>query len=177
MRWWTEAVLNPQIAAASTRNSLMNEPVITLDDRDPTRTDILHEYFVSPSRFADFVTACQEVIPASYQQLLNITLRYVNTDSDSVLAYATESRIAAVMLFSQEKTVRGEADMARMTEALIERVISIGGSYYLPYRPHARLDQLQRAYVRAGDFAAAKRKADPGLLFRNRFWDNYLGKI
>ncbi|MGV2099188.1 FAD-binding protein [Rhizobium sp. 21-4511-3d] len=177
MRWWTEAVLNPQIAAASTRNSLMNEPVITLDDRDPTRTDILHEYFVSPSRFADFVTACQEVIPASYQQLLNITLRYVNTDSDSVLAYATEPRIAAVMLFSQEKTVRGEADMARMTEALIERVIAIGGSYYLPYRPHARLDQLQRAYVRAGDFAAAKRKADPGLLFRNRFWDNYLGKI
>ncbi|MDR7147114.1 FAD-binding oxidoreductase [Rhizobium sp. BE258] len=177
MRWWTEAVLNPQISAASTRNSLMNEPVITLDDRDPLRTDILHEYFVSPSRFADFVAACRDVIPASYQQLLNITLRYVNTDSDSVLAYATEPRIAAVMLFSQEKTVRGEADMARMTEALIERVIAIGGSYYLPYRPHARLDQLQRAYPRAADFAAAKRKADPDLLFRNRFWDNYLDKI
>lgn len=177
MRWWTEAVLNPQIASSATRNSLMNEPVVTLDDRDPARTDILHEYFVSPSRFADFVAACQEVIPASYQQLLNITLRYVDTDDDSVLAYATEPRIAAVMLFSQEKTVRGEADMARMTEALIERVIAIGGSYYLPYRPHARLDQFQRAYVRAGDFAAAKRKADPGLLFRNRFWDNYLGKI
>ena len=177
VRWWTEAVVNPSIAANSTRNGLMNEPVITLDDRDPTRTDILHEYFVAPSRFAEFVDACKDVIPASYQQLLNITLRYVNTDHDSVLAYAGEPRIAAVMLFSQEKTVRGEADMARMTEALIERVIGIGGSYYLPYRPHARLDQLQRAYPRFGEFVTFKRKADPGLLFRNGLWQNYLSKV
>ncbi len=176
-RWWTEAVVNPSIAANATRNSLMNEPVITVDDRDPTRTDILHEYFVAPSRFADFVDACKDVIPASYQQLLNITLRYVNTDHDSVLAYAGEPRIAAVMLFSQEKTVRGEADMARMTEALIERVLAIGGSYYLPYRPHARLDQLQRAYPRASEFVAFKRKADPGLLFRNGLWQNYLSRV
>jgi len=176
-RWWTEAVVNPSLAGQATRNSLMNEPVITLDDRDPSRTDILHEYFVSPSRFADFVAACQDVIPASYQQLLNITLRYVDTDRDSVLAYATEPRIAAVMLFSQEKTVRGEADMKRMTEALIERILAIGGSYYLPYRPHARPDQFTRAYPRAGEFAAAKRRLDPGLTFRNHFWDRYLGSL
>jgi hypothetical protein len=106
----------------------MNEPVVTLDDRDPSRTDILHEYFVAPARFSDFVTACREVIPASYQQLLNITLRYVDADRDSVLAYAPEPRIAAVLLFSQEKTARGEADMARMTQALIERVLDIGAS-------------------------------------------------
>lgn len=176
LRWWTEAVTNPAIAANATRNSLMNEPVVTLDDRDPRRTDILHEYFVSPARFGDFVDACKDVIPASYQQLMNITLRYVNTDRDSVLAYAGEPRIAAVMLFSQEKTVRGEADMARMTEALIERVIAIGGSYYLPYRPHARLDQLQRAYPRAAEFVAQKKSVDPGLLFRNGLWQNYLSK-
>lgn len=176
-RWWTEAALNPRIAGAATRNSLMNEPVVTLDDRDPSRTDILHEYFVAPARFAEFVEACKAVIPASYQQLLNITLRYVNTDKESVLAYASEPRIAAVMLFSQEKTVRGEADMARMTEALIERVIAIGGSYYLPYRPHARPDQFERAYPRAGAFVAAKKEADPGLLFRNGLWDNYLSRI
>ncbi len=177
MRWWTEAAFNPKIAGPSTRNSLMNEPVVTLDDRDPTRTDILHEYFVSPERFGDFVQACKDVIPASFQQLLNITLRYVDTDKDSTLCYATEPRIAAVMLFSQEMTVRGEADMARMTEALIERTLDIGGAYYLPYRPHARLDQLRRSYPRVGEFVAAKRRADPGVLFCNGLWDSYLSKI
>jgi hypothetical protein len=67
--------------------------------------------------------------------------------------------------------------MQRMTEALIERVLAIGGSYYLPYRPHARLDQFTRAYPRAGEFAAAKRRLDPGLTFRNHFWDRYLGSL
>jgi FAD/FMN-containing dehydrogenase len=163
-RWWTESGLGPWLAGDATRNSLMNEPVITLDDRDPRRTDILHEYFVPPARFAEFVTACQDVIPASYQQLLNITLRYVNTDTDSVLGYAPEPRIAAVLLFSQEKTVRGEVDMAGMTRSLIDRVLEIGGTYYLPYRPHASIEQLRLGYPRAGAFAATKRELDPELL-------------
>jgi FAD/FMN-containing dehydrogenase len=176
-RWWVEAGVGPRLEGKATRNRLMNEPVITLDDRDPFRTDILHEYFVAPARFAEFVKACQAVIPASYQQLLNITLRFVNTDRDSVLAYAPEPRIAAVMLFSQEKTVRGESDMARMTQALIDRVLDIGGTYYLPYRPHATLAQLSRGYPRVPAFVAAKRAADPDLLFRNALWDGYLAKL
>jgi FAD/FMN-containing dehydrogenase len=176
-RWWTEARLGPRFANRATRNSLMNEPVVTLDDRDPFRTDILHEYFVPAGRFADFVEVCQATIPASYQQLLNITLRFVDADRDSVLAYAPEPRIAAVLLFSQEKTVRGEADMARMTRELIDRVLAIGGSYYLPYRPHASLDQLTRAYPRAAAFAARKREIDPGLLFRNNLWDGYFARL
>jgi FAD/FMN-containing dehydrogenase len=176
-RWWTEAELGRLFASDATRNTLMNEPVVTLDDRDPFRTDILHEYFVSPARFADFVKACRDVIPASYQQLLNITLRYVDTDRDSVLAYATEPRVAAVLLFSQEKTARGEGDMARMTHALIDRVLDIGGTYYLPYRPHATLEQLTRGYPRAAEFAAAKRAADSELLFRNHLWDRYFARL
>ncbi len=176
-RWWIEAEVGPRVAGEATRNSLMNEPVITLDDRDPTRTDILHEYFVSPARFGEFVKACQDLIPASFQQLLNITLRYVNTDHDSVLAYATGPRIAAVMLFSQEQTVRGEADMARMTHAMIERVLAIGGTYYLPYRPHASVEQLSRGYPRAAAFAARKRELDRDLLFRNQLWDGYFSRL
>src|SRR5262249_8332928 len=176
-RWWTEAGLGPRFADNATRNSLMTAPVLPLDGRHPFRTDSLHESFGAPARFAEFVKACQAVIPASYQQLLNITLRFVDTDHDSVLAYAPEPRIAAVMLFSQEKTVRGESDMARMTQALIDRVLDLGGTYYLPYRPHASLAHLSRGYPRAAAFAAVKRAADPDLLFRNQLWDGYFAKL
>ncbi len=174
VRWWTETDLAPRLAGASTRNSLINEPVVTLDDGDPNRVDILHEYFVAPDRFPDFLQVCRDVIPASYQEFLNVTLRFINTDNESLLAYASVPRIAAVMSFSQEMTARGEADMARMTHALIEGIIGIGGSYYLPYRPHASVDQLLRAYPRAGEFVAAKRAIDPQLRFRNNLWDSYL---
>ena len=178
LRWFVETEVGPAIGGGGvTRNSLINEPVVTLDDRDPTRTDILHEYFVSPDRFGEFVEACQDVIPSSYQELLNITLRYVDTDTDSVLAYATEPRIAAVMLFSQEMSLRGEDDMARMTEALIERTLAIGGTYYLPYRLHATQSQIRRGYGRAAEFADRKRRADPDLIFTNALWNRYLANI
>lgn len=176
LRWWTESSLAPMLSDGSvTRNSLINEPVVTLDDRDPTRTDILHEYFVAPERFAEFVDICRQVIPASYQEFLNVTLRFIDTDKTSWLSYAPVPRIAAVMSFSQEMTARAEADMARMTRALIDGIIAIGGTYYLPYRPHATVAQFRKAYPRAEEFAEAKRVLDPDLLFRNVFWDNYLG--
>lgn len=174
LRWGIETKLAPRLYGAATRNSLLNEPVITLDDRDPSRTDILHEYFISPDRFADFVAACREVIPSSYQDLLNVTLRFVARDPDSVLCYATEPRIAAVMLFSQEISLRAEGDMERMTRDLIDRVLAIGGTYYLPYRPHSTRDQFRRAYPRHADFADFKRSVDPSLTFRSPFWDRYL---
>jgi len=177
-RWYLETKLNPRIAAGGvTRNSLINEPVVTLDDRDPTRTDILHEYFLPPERFGEFVQACRRIIPSSYQQLLNITLRYVAADGQSTLAYATGPRIAAVMLFSQEMSVRGEADMARMTQALIEAALLAGGTYYLPYRLHATDAQFRRGYARAGEFAAFKRAADQGLVFRHALWDRYMASL
>lgn len=178
LRWWIEGDMAPTLfSAPATRNSLINEPVATLDDRNPDRTDILHEYFVSPDRFADFVAHCREVIPGSYQEFLNVTLRFIDTDPDSWLAYARVPRIAAVMSFSQEMTARAEADMKRMTQDLIDGVIGMGGTYYLPYRPHARADQLVRAYPRAAEFAAAKRRLDPHLVLRNNLWDSYLGAL
>jgi FAD/FMN-containing dehydrogenase len=156
----------------------MNEPVATLDDHDPTRTDILHEYFVAPDRFNDFLAACRRIIPGSYQDLLNITLRWVARDEASLLAYAPNGpRIASVLLFSQEMTARAEGDMARMTAEMIDAVQSIGGSYYLPYRLHASVAQFAAGYARAPEFVALKRRVDPGLVFRNALWDKYLAGV
>jgi FAD/FMN-containing dehydrogenase len=174
-RWGIETGIGAMLAGATSRSSLMNEPVITLDDRDPTRTDILHEYFVSPDRFGDFLAAARAIIPGSYQELLNITLRWVERDPDAILSYAPDGpRIASVLLFSQEMTARAEADMARMTQELIAAVLAIGGSYYLPYRPHATVDQFRRAYPGWEALAALKRQVDPGLRLRNALWDKYL---
>lgn len=177
-RWGIETGIGARMAGAASRSSLMNEPVVTLDDRDPSRTDILHEYFVAPERFGDFLAICRAIIPASYQELLNVTLRWVERDETALLSYAPQGpRIASVLLFSQEMSLRGEADMAWMTGRLIEAVQGIGGSYYLPYRPHASPAQFRAGYARAEEFAALKRRVDPGLLFRNALWDRYIASL
>ena len=177
-RWWNETGLLPAIGGGEAiRNSLINEPVVTLDDRNPDRTDILHEYFVSFDAFDNFLTTCREVIPSSYQEFLNVTLRYVAQDDQSHLSYAPAPRIAAVMSFSQEMTHRAEADMARMTRELIDRLAADGGAYYLPYRPHARVAQMAAVYPGASRFAANKREIDPQLILRNNLWDSYLDRL
>jgi FAD/FMN-containing dehydrogenase len=172
-RWFMEASLNPSLAGASTRNSLMVEPVVNLASGDRTRTDILHEYFVPPDRFTDFVALCCAVIPKAQAEFLNVTLRYVDADPTAVMAYAPQKRIAAVMSFSQQVSPEGEADMMTMTETLIEGIKGIGGSFYLPYRLHARRDQVRSIYPRTEEFVAAKRRLDPSLVFRNMMWDAY----
>jgi len=147
---------------------------VTLAETNAQRTDILHEYFLPPDTFPAFLDACREVIPPSKQELLNVTLRFVAADPESVLAFAPTPRISAVMSFSHARTVAADAAMQQMTRALIERVLSIGGSFYLPYRLHATCDQFTRGYPGASDFAAAKRRYDPRHLFRNALWDTWL---
>jgi len=106
-------------------------------------------------------------------EFLNVTLRYVGADETSVLAYAPQRRIAAVMSFSQEITPEAEAEMLQLTEAMIDRMIAIGGCFYLPYRLHARRDQVERAYRNTARFVERKLHYDPGLLFRNAMWQAY----
>jgi hypothetical protein len=173
-RWFVETKIGTMATGGVTRNTLMNEPVANLADWDKSRTDILHEYFVAPDQFPEFVRACQEIIPSSGLQFLNVTLRYLRPDPQSVLAYARVPRIAAVMSFSQSVTPDGERMMLMMTEALIDRVIALGGAFYLPYRLHARHDQVRAAYPRFDEFVEQKKKYDPGLLFRNLMWSTYV---
>jgi len=174
LRWFMETRIGPVVSGnPTTRNALLIEPVSNLAQKDLRRTDILHEYFIAPERFGEFLAACREIIPKSRAEFLNVTLRYVAADSTPVLTIAPTRRIAAVMSFSQEMTPEGEIDMVQTTEALIDRVIALGGAFYLPYRLHARRDQVEKAYPAAASFVAAKRRYDPNLLFRNALWDAY----
>jgi len=173
-RWYAETVAGPKTSSGiASRNRLLNEPVANLAGRDRSRTDILHEYFLPAEGLEPFLAACRTVIPASRQDLLNVTLRYVQEDRSSALAYARGTRVAAVMLFSQRMTRVDEEDMMAMSQRLIDAALDAGGSFYLPYRLHARRDQVARAYPRIEEVAARKRHWDPGLLFRNAMWHRY----
>ena len=174
-RWYAETVAGPRTSSGiASRNRFLNEPVANLAGRDRSRTDILHEYFLPAEGLEPFLVACRTVIPGSRQDLLNVTLRYVREDRTSALAYARGDRVAAVMLFSQKTTQADEEDMMAMTQRLIDAALDAGGSFYLPYRLHARRDQVARAYPRLDEVVARKRHYDPGLLFRNTMWHRYL---
>jgi FAD/FMN-containing dehydrogenase len=166
-RWQAEKQVASGISLEFSRNNLLYTPVKVFQNKDAARTDILHEYFVPPERFNDFIQSCRAIIPQHGQELMNVTLRYVKADTDSTLRYAPDERLCLVMLFLQKKDAESEQRMEAMTRALIDAALDCGGNYYLPYRLHATHEQFHRAYPGAASFFEKKAKYDPAGLFSN----------
>ncbi len=175
LRWSAETRLQPKIASPfQSRNSLFNESVEVFANHQPGASDILHEYFVPLDQLTPFIHKLQELLPHKEIDLLNVTLRHVEQDKDSLLRYAKEPCFALVMLFHQKHNKQAEAAMQALTQELIDAALDCGGSYYLPYRLHASQTQFERAYPDVEAFKLLKQKLDPEGLFRNQFYEQYL---
>lgn len=172
-RWIAESRIMPYVHNEATRNNALHTSVDVFKNTRASSTDILHEYFVPPEKFESFLVACRKIIPDAGPELLNVTLRYLDTDRDSMMSFAPAPRIAAVMLFDQKKTPLAEKQMEAMTRLLIDAAIDLGGSYYLPYRLHATREQFHAAYPMAEAFFEKKRQYDPQSIFSNSLYLKY----
>ncbi|QDT40303.1 putative oxidoreductase ORF5 in fasciation locus [Gimesia alba] len=174
LRWNAETKLQPHLQQKYySRNQLLNEGVEIFENRSADHTDILHEYFIPKTGLAEFVKALREIIPRHNQDLLNVTVRQINTDQDTFLRYADQQMFAFVMLFYQPRTEGGDRKMEVMSVDLIEAALQADGRYYLPYRLHATPQQFHRAYPQAKQFFTLKRDYDPQELFQNQFYQKY----
>jgi len=176
LRWQAELTLSDRLSQEFiSRNQLLNDPVDWYLDHSRDTTDIIHEYFVPPEKFASFVDAMRAMLPEHDVDLLNVTVRHVLADHDTALRYADREMLALVLLFNQARTVEADQAMKACTQKLIDAALEFGGCYYLPYRLHATVEQFHRAYPQADAFFAAKRRFDPQGIFQNKFSLKYGG--
>jgi len=174
LRWNTERTVGDQLGdAIVSRNQLLNQDVALYSNRDATRTDILHEYFLPAAHLQEFLDACRTIIPQHHADLLNVTLRDVRRDDDTLLRYADQDMFAIVMLFNQARTSVADQAMAELTRALIDAALRFDGRYYLPYRAHATQEQFIAAYPNAAALLQLKQRVDPDSVFRNQFFATY----
>lgn len=174
LRWTLEKQLGELPGSTRfTRNQLLNEPAEFFANTSEATTDVLHEYFVPEGKLSEFVQRIRPVLVQSRADLLNVTIRNVFPNSDSFLAYARVPVWGLVMLFTQERTPTGDAQMRALTRRLVDAVLEVGGTYYLPYRLHASRAQFLRAYPMAKEFFALKRKYDPHEIFSNGWYQMY----
>jgi FAD/FMN-containing dehydrogenase len=174
VRWEAETKIAPHLAGTVfSRNQLMNESADWYLDHSDATTDILHEYFLPRDGAVPFLRQARAVIRTHRADLLNVTVREVQTDSDTFLRYADQPMIAFVMFFSQRRTASEDRDMEQMTRELIDAALRAHGRYYLPYRLHASAEQFRAAYPRGGAFFRMKQKYDPQNLFENEFYVKY----
>ena len=174
LRWEAETKIAPHLTGiVFSRNQLMDESADWYLDHSDATTDILHEYFLPKEGAVPFLGRARQIIRSHHADLLNVTVREVQTDNDTFLRYADQPMIAFVMFFSQRRTAAPNRDMERMTQELIDASLHSGGRYYLPYRLHASDKQFRAAYPQAEDFFRLKRKYDPDNVFENEFYLKY----
>jgi FAD/FMN-containing dehydrogenase len=151
------------------RNQILHNGVDRLQERSPGRVDILHESFVPKGQFSAFLDQLRAIIPRHDIDLLNVTVRSVSRDVDTVLRYADREMFAFVFLFNQPLTRGADGEFEAVTREIVEATLALGGSYYLPYRLHATSDQFRRAYPSSAQFFESKDRYDPSGLFQNGF--------
>jgi hypothetical protein len=174
LRWEAETALDSYLSGnIFERNVILYDPVSMFQDHSKDSTDILVECFVPPKQFEPLLEELRKIIPANHGDLLNVTVRDINEDDDTVLHYADKNMISLVMLFSQTRDTQGETQMSKLTQEIVAAALRHDGRYYLPYRLHATREQFAEAYPQAKKFFELKREYDPDELFQNEFYLKY----
>jgi hypothetical protein len=137
------------------------------------RTYVLQEYFVPVERLEEFVPLMAAILKRHRVNALNVSIRHAMPDTHTALSWAPVETFAFVLYHKQRTRDNARGRVGVWTRELIDAVTSVGGSYYLPYQPHATIEQFHRAYPQAADFFAFKWEMDPHFRFTNVLWDKY----
>lgn len=140
---------------------------------DDEKAYTLEEYFVPVDRFNEFILQMRKILLNYDINVLNLSVRHANPDSESFLSWAPKEVFSVVLFSRQEKTKQAQAQAEKAARELIDAASAMGGTYYLPYQRHATEDQFRRAYPGFDEWIESKKEADPFNKFRNKLWDKY----
>lgn len=172
-RWLVDPALfaGPQV---TWRNYEASYDVAELEPSSRTNTTfVLQEYFVPVARFDEFIPRMREIFRRHRVNVINVSIRHATADPGSLLAWGRTEVFAFVIYYKQGTGGAARRHVAAWTRELIDAALDLEGSYYLPYQLHATDAQFLRAYPRAPEFFALKRRLDPTNKFRNKLWDRY----
>jgi FAD/FMN-containing dehydrogenase len=176
IRWYFQEnfsdLVHPQIQS---RNNLDLNDLSFLDYYSPKDTDILQEYFFPREKLSTFIPKLKDIVLKNNINLLNVTIRYVPYNNESVLSYSNKSKeMFAVVLYMNVGLSRAEQEKVKIwTRELTDDVLAINGTYYLPYQLYASQQQIRAAYPNLDLFFEKKRIYDPEELFTNTFYATY----
>jgi FAD/FMN-containing dehydrogenase len=128
-------------------------------------SEMISELYVPRPLLADFLAAAARDLRALDANVVYGTVRLIERDEESLLAWAREPWACVVLNLHVEHTRAGVEDAAVAFRRLIDLALERSGSFYLTYHRWATARQLLAAYPQLPAFLDAKRAHDPdGLL-------------
>ncbi len=178
LRWEMEKYLSPLIEPKTvSRNTAMAVPVRFLQNPDPHTTDILQEYFVPTEQANNFLERYKKLVKKYNINVLNVTIRKVNQDTNALVSYAQTDMYGFVVYYKINQNSIDTQTLNAFTRELMEYLISIKATYYLCYGSYYSQSQLTTMYPAIRKLFVLKTQHDPDRLFTNLWYEKYRGDI
>ena len=137
---------------------------------------IITEIYVPRTDLSDFLAQAAELLRSNHTSAIYGTVRLIEKDDESFLAWAKESYACIIFNLLTLHTPGGIEASARSFRGLIDLAIPRGGSYYLTYHKFAKLEQVMACYPQFKQFLDLKRNYDPAERFQSD-WYRYYRKL
>ena len=138
-------------------------------------TEMISELYVPRGRLTDFMEAVADDFRRTGVDVIYGTVRLIERDDESFLAWAREPWACVIFNLHTEHTPEGIERSADAFRRLIDLAVERGGSYFLTYHRWARRDQVEAAYPRFREFLERKREHDPELVFQSDWYRHHAG--
>jgi FAD/FMN-containing dehydrogenase len=136
-------------------------------------SEMITELYVPRDRLADFMAAVAEDFRRHRVDIIYGTIRLIERDDESFLAWAREAWACVIFNLHTVHTPEGIAHSAEAFRRLIDLAIERNGSYYLTYHRWARRDQVESCYPQMRQFLGLKREYDPEERFQSDWYRHY----
>ncbi len=136
-------------------------------------TEVITEIYVPRNALAQFMYAVREDFRQHKTEVVYGTIRLVERDEESFLAWARESFACIIFNLHVSHTPEGQEDAAAAFRRLIDRAIQLNGSYYLTYHKHATRAQMEQCYPQFPEFLRQKRRYDPDERIQSDWYRHY----
>ncbi len=136
----------------------------------PGSSEMISELYVPRPLLPDFLAAAARDMRALEADIVYGTVRLIERDDESFLAWAREPRACIVLNLHVEHTAPGVERAAVAFRRLIDLALERGGSFYLTYHRWATRRQLLTAYPQLPEFLRAKLDHDPSELFQSDWY-------
>lgn len=136
-------------------------------------SEMITELYVPRPRLAAWFAAVRDDARRHAVDLIYGTVRLIEQDDESALAWAREPWACVVVNLHVDRTPAGIDRAAAGFRRLIDRALDHGGSYYLTYHRFATRSQVERAHPDFPRFLRAKLAHDPEERFQSEWYRHY----
>jgi FAD/FMN-containing dehydrogenase len=136
-------------------------------------SEMITEVYVPRDKLVAFMEEAREDFRAHDAELIYGTIRLIEKDDESFLAWARERYACVVFNLHVEHTQAGIGKAKEDFRRLIDRAIEHDGSYYLTYHRWATRRQIEKCYPQMKEFLRLKKRYDPSELFQSDWYRHH----